>query len=91
MRLLFARVEDLRSRQVLANGYRNFDHMGMPWPREMGKYEVFRLPAGGLANGAPVVLPLMPDGGLEVALTLDEDVMRLFEQDELLRRYVEVV
>ena len=67
--------------------YQKFPHSTMDWGPALGTYEAFRMPHGAFTDGFPVILPTLADGSWEVAITLDEKIMGLFENDDEWQEY----
>lgn len=86
-RMMSANIDDITGPQLLLTSWRKFSDVTLDWGEKFGKYEAFRLPHKGLTNGCPVVLPTLPDGTWEVALTLDTEIMEGLKADESWVKY----
>ncbi len=81
-------LEDLSMGSVLLVSYFGFEMHELDFGEALGgKMEAFRLPSRGLIPGMPVVLPRLPDGSCEFVINEQEEVTRLFDKDEVFRRF----
>ena len=86
-RNMSANIDDITGPQLLLTSWRKFSDVALDFGEKLGTYEAFRLPHKGLTNGCPVVLPTLPDGSWEVALTLDREIMEGLKGDETWAKY----
>ncbi|RAL07951.1 uncharacterized protein BO97DRAFT_462263 [Aspergillus homomorphus CBS 101889] len=71
---------DVPGNNCVQTSWLNFKLYGFDWGPVMGqKIEAVRVPHVGCINGAQVVLPVLPDGGMEILVGVEESCLdRLF-------------
>lgn len=65
-----------------STSYKSFEHCTLSWDPVIGNFERLRLPYGVLGEGMSVVLPVLSDGSWEVTITVKEELIELFQNDE---------
>ncbi|KAK0658208.1 hypothetical protein DIS24_g4882 [Lasiodiplodia hormozganensis] len=68
----------------------NFALYDLDWGNALGgRIEAVRSPDVGVLNGLQVVLPVLPDGGLEILMGVEESCLHRLMRDPLWTRYAE--
>lgn len=66
----------------------NFELYGLEWGSLLGnKIEAVRVPHVGCINGCQVVLPVLPDGGMEILVGVEEACLDRLLNDPLFTKY----
>ena len=82
-------VDDLAFGSLFLTSYFRFGTYELDFGATLGdKIEAFRLPSEGLVPGMPVILPRLPDGSCEFAMTERADVVKYVLEDATFRRFV---
>ncbi|KAG9258508.1 transferase [Emericellopsis atlantica] len=68
-----------------STSYKSFYHGD--WDPLIGKYRTMRLASGVTGEGMSIILPALEDGSWEVTVTLEEDQLGYFMEDEEWRLY----
>jgi hypothetical protein len=67
-----------------------FDFLGVDWGDALGgKTQAVRAPSVGIINGLQVVLPALPDGGVEVLVGVEESSLERLLSEPLWTRFAE--
>ena len=81
-------ADDLSTGSMIQLSYFGFRMHELDFGEALGgKIEAFRLPSGGIAPGAPVILPRLPDGSCEIMICEQDEVVRNFAEDELVQQF----
>lgn len=66
----------------------NFKLYGLEWGPLLGnRIEAVRMPHVGVINGAQVVLPVLPNGGMEILVVVDEGCLDRLLTDPLFTKF----
>ncbi|KAJ5779902.1 hypothetical protein N7457_007622 [Penicillium paradoxum] len=65
----------------------NFELYGLEWGPLLGNIQAVRVPHVGCINGGQVVLPLLPNGGMEILVGVEENCLDRLLNDPLFTKY----
>ena len=88
---LLKRVYDDPMRGLFVSSWADTGLYGLDWGAELGKAESVRVPNVALDGGTPFcgIFPRMPDGGLEVLISLEEPAIQALRGDEEFMAFAE--
>ncbi|KAF9890781.1 hypothetical protein FE257_005351 [Aspergillus nanangensis] len=87
-RLILTAFLDVPGFNCAQTSWANFDMYGLDWgPMLGGRVESVRTPSEGVINGLQVVLPVLPDGGMEVLVGVEEGCLDRLLHDPLWLKY----
>ncbi|RAH79598.1 hypothetical protein BO86DRAFT_449541 [Aspergillus japonicus CBS 114.51] len=79
---------DVPGYNCVQTSWLNFKLYGLDWGSLLGhRIEAVRVPHVGCINGAQVVLPVLPDGGMEILVGVEESCLDRLLTDPLLTKY----
>ena len=71
-----------------STSYKSFAHSTLDWDTAvLGRYERLRLASGVTGEGMSIILPVLGDGTWEVTVSLEEELIEMFQSDEEWRTY----
>ena len=68
-----------------------FPILDVSWGPKMGNMIAFKLPVMALVNGYGLIMPRLPDGGLEIILYMDVETLEVLKEDKEFTRYARFV
>lgn len=81
---------DVPGRNCVQSSWAGFELYGLDWGRALGgRIEAVRAPDVGVINGAQIVLPVLPDGGIEVLVGVERSCLHRLVLDPLWMRFAE--
>jgi hypothetical protein len=87
-RLVTTAFLDVPGFNCLQTSWVDFDLYSLEWGSILGhRVQAVRTPHDGIAHGLQVVLPRLPDGGMEVLVDVDEKCMDKLLKDPLFRKF----
>lgn len=87
-RLVLSANLDLSGKNVSLSSWVNYDLYSLDWGSMLGgRIEAVRMPRIGMIHGAQVVLPVLPNGGVEVMTGIEGEFLDRLLQDPVLRRF----
>ncbi|PYI16551.1 hypothetical protein BO99DRAFT_483749 [Aspergillus violaceofuscus CBS 115571] len=79
---------DVPGYKCVQTSWLNFKLYGLDWGSLLGhRIEAVRVPHVGCINGAQVVLPVLPDGGMEILVGVEESCLDRLLTDPLFTKY----
>ena len=79
---------DVPGFNCVQSSWSGFDLHSLEWGQVLGnKIDAVRSPSVGLINGAQIILPVLPDGGMEVLMGVEETCLERLLNDPLLGKY----
>jgi hypothetical protein len=79
---------DVPGSNCVQTSWLGFDLYSLDWGPLLGnKVEAVRTPSVGIINGLQVILPMLPDGGMEVMMGVEESCLDRLLSDPLLNKY----
>ncbi|PYI31308.1 hypothetical protein BP00DRAFT_177118 [Aspergillus indologenus CBS 114.80] len=79
---------DVPGYNCVQTSWLNFKLYGLDWGSLLGhRIEAVRVPHVGCINGAQVVLPVLPDGGMEILMGVEESCLDRLLTDPLFTKY----
>ncbi|KAJ5321909.1 uncharacterized protein N7506_011039 [Penicillium brevicompactum] len=79
---------DVPGFNCVQSSWGGFDLHSLEWGQVLGnKIDAVRSPSVGLINGAQIILPVLPDGGMEVLMGVEETCLERLLNDPLLGKY----
>ncbi|KAL4882849.1 transferase family-domain-containing protein [Aspergillus karnatakaensis] len=85
-RLVATAFLDVPGFNCVQSSWTGFELYGLDWGL-LGKIESVRVPHVGCINGLQVVLPVLPDGGMEVVVGVEESCLERLLNDPLLNKF----
>lgn len=77
---------------VIVSSWKDFPVYDYDWGETLGeKCERLRSVGDGVFHGMQVVLPMLPDGTIEVAIALEKDVLQRLNADEVWGQYTQML
>ena len=71
-----------------STSYKSFAHSTLDWDAAaLGRYERLRLASGVTGEGMSIILPVLADGSWEVTVSLEEELVALFQTADEWRTY----
>ncbi|KAK2799590.1 hypothetical protein FQN50_008428 [Emmonsiellopsis sp. PD_5] len=87
-RLVPTALLDVPGFNCVQSSWINFDLYALDWGALLGgKIEAVRVPSVGCINGAQIVLPMLPDGGMEVLIGVEGGCLGRVLSDPLFTRF----
>jgi hypothetical protein len=87
-RLALSANLDLSGKNISLSSWVNFDLYSLDWGEILGgRIEAVRMPRIGMIHGAQVVLPVLPNGGVEVMAGIEGEFLERLLQEPILRRF----
>ncbi|KAJ5122434.1 Catabolic 3-dehydroquinase [Penicillium atrosanguineum] len=87
-RLLPTAFLDVPGFNCVQTSWLNFELYGLDWGSLLGnKIDAVRVPHVGTINGLQVVLPVLPNGGMEVVVGVEESCLNKLLNDPLFTKY----
>ncbi|CAG7944375.1 unnamed protein product [Penicillium salamii] len=79
---------DIPGFNCVLSSWTAFSLYSLDWGPILGKHiDAVRTPSVGLINGGQFILPVLPDGGMEVLMGVDESCLDRLRSDSLLNKY----
>lgn len=83
---------DVPGLNCVQSSWTGFDLHSLEWGPVLGnKIDTVRSPSVGLLHGAQIILPVLPDGGMEVLMGVEESCLERLLNDPLLGKYAVAV
>lgn len=81
---------DVPGNHCVQTSWANFELYGLDWGDALGgKIQAVRAPSVGVINGLQVMLPVLPDGGMEVLVGVEESCLEKLLSEPLWMKYAE--
>jgi hypothetical protein len=79
---------DVPGFNCILTSWTSFELYGLDWGSTLGgKIDSVRCPHVGVINGLQVVLPVLPDGGMEIVVGVEKDSLGKLLQDPLWTKF----
>ncbi|KAL4960511.1 transferase family-domain-containing protein [Aspergillus stella-maris] len=78
---------DVPGFNCVQTSWTGFELYGLDWGSQLSRIESVRMPHVGVINGAQVVLPMLPDGGFEIMVGVEESCVERLLKDPLFTKY----
>lgn len=87
-RLVHSILADLPGKSLLHSSWVNFDLYSLEWGSLLGdKIGAVRMPRVGMLHGGQIVLPVLPNGGVEIAAGIEGEFLGRLLEDPILRKF----
>lgn len=87
-RLALSAMLDLSGKNISLSSWVNFDLYSLDWGSMLGnRIEAVRMPRIGMIHGAQIVLPVLPNGGVEIMAGIEGEFLDRLLQDPVLKRF----
>ena len=79
---------DVPGFNCVQTSWTNFELYGLDWGDLLGgRIEAVRVPHVGVLNGCQVVLPILPDGGMEIVVGVEGSCLDRLLNDPIFTKY----